>query len=65
MRRWAIQLLEVKMTEEQLDKLYEIKELCCNKIKKCYDVCFSCPSQCVESKILDKINEVINAKADI
>lgn len=53
------------MTEEQLDKLYEIKELCCNKIKKCYDVCFSCPSQCVESKILDKINEVINAKADI
>lgn len=48
------------MTENQLNKLYEIKHLCCDKIKVCANACYVCTSQCVESKVLDLVNEVIN-----
>ena len=50
------------MTDKQLETLYKIKDLCCEKIKRCtmLCVCSDCPNQCIENKIVVLINEVLN-----
>lgn len=48
------------MTDKQIENLYKIKDLCCEKIKFCNKVCFDCSNPCIENKILTLTNEVLN-----
>ena len=48
------------MTDKQIEKLYEIKNICCERVKDCYKPCFHCCSHCNEYLILTLVNEVLN-----
>ena len=48
------------MTDKQLENLYKIKDLCCEKIKYCTKLCNSCDNPCNEEKILTLVLEVLN-----
>ena len=49
-----------RMKDKQLENLYKIKDLCCEKMKHCYQTCYYCNAQCIEYKILTLVNEVTN-----
>ena len=40
-------------------KISEIKDLCCEKIKKCNKACFMCSNTCIEEKIVTIIRGVV------
>lgn len=48
------------MADKQIENLYKIKDLCCEKIKFCNKACFNCISHCTENEILILVNEVLN-----
>lgn len=48
------------MTDKQIENLYKIKDLCCEKIKYCNKICSNCDSFCNEEKILTLVLEVLN-----
>ena len=48
------------MTDKQIETLYKIKDLCCEKMKYCCQTCYYCNTQCIEYKILTLVNEALN-----
>lgn len=46
---------QLKRTEQ---KLWKIKDLCCNNIKKCARTCAGCTINCLEDKIITIINSI-------
>lgn len=47
------------MTDKQIENLYKIKDLCCEKTKYCNIPCSVCEKPCTEYQILVLTNEAL------